>query len=336
MNVSIKPTLLAVASSKNPLREIEIKELIESNINSSKVMIDEDTKNKIIDTYFNYYLCCYGQIRSNRTRRRDILEKYFCFISKNSHNNVNDLTQVCKFVCKHDTIATDCIYCCSKYPEICPHIRNKDQCILCGGSSFCPHFITKRECMLCSASKRCKNKECNAVLSDYLNDVCMMCLVKSSKIPSKWPTRFKEHTIISLMLPHFIDLPWVFNKKISHSLHKRRPDAFVIMKEKVLIIEIDEYSHDRSSYVIDNDRRNKDMMEDLFYKDVAIIRFNPDSYVKNNTYHGSCFTEKEGEIVVADENRLNGRMNKLVSTIKKQLKKKTWDEFKIIKLFYGD
>lgn len=336
MNVTIKPILLDIASSKNPLREIEIKELIGLNINESGLLMNEDIKNKIIETYFNYYLCCYKQIRSNSTRRKDILEKYFCFASKNSNDDVNNLTQVCKFVCEHDIIATDCIDCCSKYPEICPHIRNKDQCILCGGSSFCLHFITKRECMLCSASKRCKNEKCNAVLSDYLNDMCMICLVKSSRIPSKWPTRFKEHTIISLMLPHFIDLPWVFNKIIPHSLHKRRPDAFVIVKEKALIIEIDEYSHDRSSYVMDNDRRNKDMMEDLFYKDVAIIRFNPDSYVKNNTYYGSCFTEKEGEIVVADRNRLNRRMNKLVSTIKKQLKKKTWDEFKIIKLFYGD
>jgi hypothetical protein len=116
----------------------------------------------------------------------------------------------------------------------------------------------------------------------------------------------------------------------------RRPDMYVIIENKLLIIEIDEYSHKKSSYIRDTSIRNNELMEDLFYKDVVIIRFNPDSYMKNGKSYKSCFIKKENKYIVADENELQKRINKLSSVIRTMLSKKEWLSFDIIKLFYGD
>lgn len=334
--MSIKSVLVDIVLSGKLMREVEAIEFIREICCKVYGVVPENIINKLVDTYFNYYLCCYKQTRSNKTRKKDILEKYFYYTLKNKRDCIDNLTQISKLVCRHGIIITECVECCNESIDICCHIRQRNRCILCGGTDLCSHFCVHEECIMCSPSKQCRNKKCGMLLSDFANNKCMFCAVRTGDFPLWKGNRCKELTVISRVLYHFIYYPWVFNKIIPHSLYKRRPDAYVIMGSRLLVLEIDEYSHSKSSYIMDTDTRNNDLSEDLFYKDVVVIRFNPDSYVKNGKYHKSCFEKKDDEYIIADEYMLRKRINKLSSVIRRVLNDKKWEKFSVIKLFYGN
>ena len=173
IDISIKSRMLDIVLSGNLIREYDAKKLINQMCNKSSIIITENIKNKLVDAYFNYYLCCYKQLRENKTRKYNILEKYFYHMLKNEGVAMGEFTQICKFVCIHGIIDTECIDCYNNSADICIHIRKKDRCILCDGSAFCVHFCMPEECVRCSPLKLCQNDNCRMILSDYVNKKCM-------------------------------------------------------------------------------------------------------------------------------------------------------------------
>lgn len=54
-------------------------------------------------------------------------------------------------------------------------------------------------------------------------------------------------------------------------------------------IECDENQHKNYEKICEN-RRSMEIFEDLNFKPIIFIRFNPDSYIENNIKHKSIFT----------------------------------------------
>jgi hypothetical protein len=68
----------------------------------------------------------------------------------------------------------------------------------------------------------------------------------------------------------------------------------------VIIIEIDENQH--INYTCE-DERMKMILEDLGYRPVLFIRFNPDSYIENNKNYSSCWKIGNKGICIIPNNK---------------------------------
>jgi hypothetical protein len=103
----------------------------------------------------------------------------------------------------------------------------------------------------------------------------------------------RENTVMAFVKKAFPDYNWAFDKTIGMRLrgHLRyRPDARATVADRVLIVEVDEYSH-RGYGCAKEREREKSFFDQFKGKDVIMLRFNPDGYVDyKGTKHPSCFT----------------------------------------------
>jgi hypothetical protein len=75
---------------------------------------------------------------------------------------------------------------------------------------------------------------------------------------------------------------WVsFDKKIEGGCSRRRPDYLKDLKTHSLILEIDEKQHKGYNKQCEINRMNE-IYQDLGYRPIIFIRFNPDSYIDEN------------------------------------------------------
>ena len=87
------------------------------------------------------------------------------------------------------------------------------------------------------------------------------------------------------------------------------------LDDRVIIIEIDEYQH--KGYNTDELLR-LDTIQKAINKKIICLRFNPDSFIKDNVKTSSCFSLNDNkifEIVKPDE--FENRLNHLYKFIKK-------------------
>ncbi len=87
----------------------------------------------------------------------------------------------------------------------------------------------------------------------------------------------KEATVATFLQETFPDITWKCNKTVEGGCSKRRPDLLLDMGSHIVIVEVDENSHD----VYDLTCEEKCMGE--IWKDVGraplvFVRFNPDKY----------------------------------------------------------
>lgn len=178
-------------------------------------------------------------------------------------------------------------------------------------------------------------KLCKRVRSDKkLENLCSGCFYFI--YPNHERTRnhkTKENQIISDLNKEFNNII-IQDKIISGGCSKRRPDGLIKLNDYNIIIEIDEHQH------IDYDCENKRLMmlfQDLGNSPLAVIRFNPDKYKKNNETIKSPFgiTKVDGKLKIINKKEYNIRLKKLIEIINDNINKIPEKECNIIQLFYN-
>ena len=111
---------------------------------------------------------------------------------------------------------------------------------------------------------------------------CVRCFIASypndvRAVNAKRYLKAKELAVRAYLEATFPDYKWVFDRAFAVGV-KNRPDALTRTRDRILIVEIDENSHDREACGEERER------EAIFQRrnktaDIVMIRFNPDAYV---------------------------------------------------------
>lgn len=146
----------------------------------------------------------------------------------------------------------------------------------------------------------------------------------------------KEYSVIRYMTKNFPQCAWIINKqlKIDNESKSLRPDMYVELDDRIVLIEIDEFQH--KSY--DNSKeayRIHHFSDLLLYKNLHIVRFNPDEYKINECVYQSCWKINDRNMyALNDENQWNFRLSVLCDVVNKQLMMDTVEQINVVYLFY--
>jgi hypothetical protein len=183
----------------------------------------------------------------------------------------------------------------------------------------------KLDDMLDVKNKRCLEPGCDKIpYYNHYKGYCSTCFhIKYPDISYDRNNKTKERLIVNHIVKQFPEYKFILDKAIGSKNH--RPDMLLELDDRVIIIEIDENQH--KGYNKD-ERLRLDVIQKVINKKLICLRFNPDSFIKDNIRTSSCFklnNKKIFEVVKHDE--LNDRMNHLY----KYIKKYSSDDYKLKK-----
>lgn len=229
-------------------------------------------------------------------------------------------------LCKHNKRKQFCNYC--KGISLCEHNKRKQYCKECKGGSLCHHNKRKEICIICNVNCACifcKSKYVSKRTKFY--PYCEECF--SNIYPNNPVVRHfkrKEYYFqdeIQKRL-YFEDVKIIFNKSINDGCSNKRPDILIDLFLFVLIVECDENQHKNKSYTPEcENKRMMSLFQDLGYRPIVFIRFNPDSYIDKENRIKGCFKD------IIDENKKkyykinyeewNNRLNIVEKNIRKYI-----------------
>ena len=200
----------------------------------------------------------------------------------------------------------------------------------------------KKEGMIDVKNKTCLNDWCFTYVkvTNKYDGYCLFCFVHM--FPDKPTSRnykTKEFAVVEYVKTHFPDLSWITDKKINDGCSKRRPDLYVDLGYQILIIEVDENQHGSYDCICEN-KRQMEISKDFGHRPIVFIRFNPDSYIKNNVKITSCWNVNNIGISVIKKSKLNEWEERLLMLKKEvdywsNLENKTGKTIETIPLFYN-
>ena len=213
----------------------------------------------------------------------------------------------------------------------CPHDREKSKCKECGGSSICPHDKIKTRCRICDPQIHpgnwCSNCKYVLIINSNYKPYCFNCFcVLNPDIEIKRQFKLKEHYLNDALKEEYKNINLVFDQKVDDGCSLRRPDVRIECYTHSIIIECDENKH--QGYSCEN-KRTMQLFQDLGNRPIVFLRFNPDSYKRNNKIIEGCFNKNK-----INELEWNKRINKLKKYINFYLTTIPTKEIEIEELFY--
>ena len=141
----------------------------------------------------------------------------------------------------------------------------------------------------------------------------------------------------------------VCDKKIEGGCSRRRPDLFIDLGTHCIIIEVDENQHRQYEC---EEKRMIDLYEDIGFRKVVFLRFNPDSYVGTliphpsgdvpsphpsplGTRHPSPFSFTEAGTISVDQKEFDHRMRLLNERIQVWKETEPEEQWTVEYLFYN-
>ena len=173
----------------------------------------------------------------------------------------------------------------------------------------------KLDDMVDVANKKCISPDCNKTAQyKHLKGYCSICFhIKNPDIVYDRNNKTKERIIVNHIVKRFPEYKFILDKAIGPMKH--RPDMLLELDDRVLIIEIDENQH--KGYKT-NELLRLDIIQKSINKKVICLRFNPDSFTKDNVKTSSCFKLNDKKIFeVVKQNEFQNRLNHLFKFIKK-------------------
>jgi hypothetical protein len=265
-------------------------------------------------------------------------EKYYCKDCGGKgwceHNKIKKDCITCKgsSICEHNKRKRTCIDC--KGSLICLHNTRKSICRICIGSSICIHTKIKDDCIICTPKNGCQLCHHIFIKHSRWKPYCFRCycvLNPDVKIPRQF--KLKEHYVMDALKAHYKDtLTMAFDKTIEGGCSKKRPDLFIDFGSHCLIIEVDENRH--VNYVCER-KRMISLYEDLGFRKVIFLRFNPDGYTEQSVKHISPFGYTPTGMIKINTEEMSRRIEILITKIE-EYRKEPDDILTILHLFYGD
>jgi len=241
-------------------------------------------------------------------------------------------------LCKCGKILYFCKECSGTTGNYCIHGKQKHYCKDCGGKAYCSCGKRREICRKCGyddyPEKWCEN--CTYVLisnADYA-PLCFSCycfLNPDLEIAGRY--MMKENYMNDFLKINLVNIELIHNKKIDEGCSGRKPDWFLDLITHSIIIECDENEH--NNYICEN-ARTVQLLEDLAFRPLIMIRFNPDSYIKDSKDINGCFEYDEKNRIITNEDEWNKRSKILLEYILKFINIIPENSLTIIKLFYSD
>ena len=141
----------------------------------------------------------------------------------------------------------------------------------------------KLDSMINITAYYCLTPHCNTqVKKGKYEGYCLFCYVQNN--PDKPVARnfkTKEKHVSDYLKTQFPELTWFGDKAIKDGCSKRRPDLLVDFGNQIIIIEVDENKHSQYDCSCEH-KRLMEISKDLNHRPLIMIRFNPDSYTREN------------------------------------------------------
>ena len=195
--------------------------------------------------------------------------------------------------------------------------------IVCNKRSSC-NYINESQPLYCNdhklddmvnvTNKKCLEPGCNKQARyKHLKGLCSTCFhINYPEILYDRNNKTKERLIVNHIVKQFPDFKFILEKRIGPKNH--RPDMLLELDDRAIIIEIDEYQH--KGY--NTDELRLDIIQKAINKKVICIRFNPDSFIKDNIWTSSCFKLNDNKIFeIIKQDEFDNRLNHLYKYIEK-------------------
>ena len=269
---------------------------------------------------------CHHQLRKSRCT--ECFGSEICIHGNNKHNCI---TCHGKNVCEHNKLQYQCVEC--KGNLVCEHGKRKSICKECDGSYMCPHEKQKNQCITCTPSSGCQHCHMISVVGSKWNPYCFRCycvLNPDAVIPRKY--KLKEHHVVDKLKENFQEkFTMRFDKIVEGGCSRRRPDVAIDFGSHCLMIEIDENKHTNYSC---EEKRMVELYEDVGFRKIVFLRFNPDRYKDGSTVYPSPFRYTRAGILHLEEIEFNRRMDQLMDRIRVH-RIEPADQITVEYLFYG-
>ena len=276
---------------------------------------------------------CHGsEICQHNMRKSRCIEcngREICIHQNNKYSCINCHGEN---ICEHNKLQYQCVEC--KGRLICEHGRRKAVCITCDGSYICLHKKQRNMCITCTPSNACQNCLSVSIIGSRWKPHCFRChcvLNPDANIPRKF--MLKEHYVRDALQAHFGEgITMICNKQVEGGCSKRRPDIFIDCGSHCLMIEVDEHRHVNYSC---EEKRMVELYEDIGFRKIVFIRFNPDAYETEEAYYDSPFHYTDSGVVHLDEEELNRRVAQLIDCINLNKDEEPAEQLTVEYLFYG-
>lgn len=236
-------------------------------------------------------------------------------------------------ICEHNNSKYCCVECHGK--NICEHNKLKYQCVECKGSKICEHNTRRNICITCSPETACQYCKSVSIISSKWTPYCFRCYcVLNPDVEIKKKFKLKEHYVKDELVEYYKDsLTMTFDKSIQGGCSRKRPDIFIDFGSQCLIIEIDENQH--MNYECEQ-KRMLEIYEDIGFRKVIFIRFNPDGYTYNNNKYKTPFNYTKTGIINIDKKEMKRRIELLIEKIDYYKNIHIDKDFIVEFMFYGD
>jgi hypothetical protein len=196
----------------------------------------------------------------------------------------------------------------------------------------------KLEGMINIKDKKCKTHLCNTIVTKKYEGYCLFCYINT--FPDKPVSRnfkTKEKTVVDFVLENFGSLSITTDKRVEGGCSKRRPDILINLGHRIIIIEIDENQHMDYDCSCEN-KRIMELYQDLDYRSIIFIRFNPDDYINEKGENiKSCWSPNGNGILRISKNKQkewNLRLESLKNQIIYWNENESFKAIEIIHLYY--
>ena len=250
------------------------------------------------------------------------------------HGNNKYICVTCggKNICEHSKIKDQCVECDGQL--VCEHGKRKSICKECDGSYMCPHEKQKNQCITCTPSSGCQHCHAISVIGSKWNPYCFRCyciLNPDAIIPRKY--KLKEHHVVDQLKEHFENkFTMRFDKIVEGGCSRRRPDVAIDFGSHCLMIEIDENQHYNYSC---EEKRMVELYEDIGFRKIVFLRFNPDGYKEGRKKYPSPFRYTPTGIVSLHKKEFDRRIEYLLSRIQYHKVSEPTEQLTVEYLFYG-
>ena len=185
----------------------------------------------------------------------------------------------------------------------------------------------KTDDMINVKSKHCVGQEgtCMTLVGRSYRGYCLHCFMHTfPNEPVLQNYKTKEKVVVDRIKSHFPDFVWRHDREVECGTSRRRPDLLLDVGSHVLIIEIDEDSHESYDCSCENKRLMQLSVDvsrihfpEIIHRDIVLIRFNPDKYTDaDGQVHKSCFyRNKRGVVVLAKTSEWEHRIAELIKTV---------------------
>jgi len=196
--------------------------------------------------------------------------------------------------------------------------------------------------MINIVGRRCLTENCDTIVQNKYKGYCLPCFIHvfpDEPVVRNYKT--KQRAVEDFIKEALLHLPpnvkITYDKKVVGGISRRRPDVYIDLGDQIIMIEIDENSHQTYDCSCEN-KRIMQLSQDIQHRNLILIRFNPDDYINNTGKKiKSCWTlDGLGIAVVKKDTQKEWRhrLNSLKTQIEYWIENRTDKTVEIIQMFY--